>query len=187
MKDPNAGGKMTERDALRWLTHLIGDLHQPLHVACGFYRDGKPPLVTDPSEARSAMHDRGGNQLFYEGNKNLHGYWDYTLIDLSMKKAGFGDITAYSRHLLKTAPSEKLTGPIAELTTRWALEQVQASRKAYSGLTYGGPHFNDKQERNGQVIVLPPKYAENSSAIAVRQLSRAGTRLALLLDRIYGH
>src|SRR5688500_17523169 len=31
-------GEMSKQDALRWLVHLVGDIHQPLHVGCGFYR-----------------------------------------------------------------------------------------------------------------------------------------------------
>ena len=50
--------------ALRFLIHLIGDLHQPLHVGNG--------------------HDRGGNdcKVFYHSEKtNLHRLWDEDIIN----------------------------------------------------------------------------------------------------------
>lgn len=50
-------------EALAWLCHLVGDLHQPLHAG---YRD-----------------DRGGNNVditFNEEAGNLHQFWDQMLI-----------------------------------------------------------------------------------------------------------
>ena len=50
--------------ALKILIHLIGDLHQPMHV--------------------SHAEDKGGNDIAikFEGfADNLHGLWDYGLID----------------------------------------------------------------------------------------------------------
>lgn len=44
------------REALVWLIHLVGDLHQPLHCADN--------------------HDRGGNAVPIEGAGNLHRLWD---------------------------------------------------------------------------------------------------------------
>ncbi len=53
-----------ERQALRMLVHLIGDVHQPLHV-------GKPG-------------DRGGNDVkikWFGENTNLHAIWDTHMIE----------------------------------------------------------------------------------------------------------
>lgn len=50
--------------ALKYLVHLIGDLHQPMHV--------------------SHAEDKGGNAIavtFINDNDNLHGLWDSGLID----------------------------------------------------------------------------------------------------------
>jgi hypothetical protein len=53
-----------KKEAIRILTHVIGDLHQPLHVGNG--------------------QDRGGNQIklkwFYKSS-NLHRVWDSEIID----------------------------------------------------------------------------------------------------------
>ena len=63
IKDANSTME-EKRDAIRMLTHLIGDVHQPLHVGNG--------------------KDRGGNSIkikwFYESS-NLHRIWDSGMID----------------------------------------------------------------------------------------------------------
>lgn len=56
--------KKDKIEAIRMLTHLVGDIHQPLHVGNG--------------------EDRGGNSVkikwFYK-NSNLHRIWDSGMID----------------------------------------------------------------------------------------------------------
>jgi hypothetical protein len=60
-------GKLTakqEREYLKMLVHLVGDIHQPLHV-------GKPG-------------DRGGNDVklkWFRNDSNLHRVWDSEMID----------------------------------------------------------------------------------------------------------
>lgn len=53
-----------KKEALKWLVHLIGDLHQPLHVGNG--------------------KDRGGNSVkikWFNEPTNLHKVWDEKLIE----------------------------------------------------------------------------------------------------------
>jgi len=53
-----------ERDYVRYLVHLVGDLHQPLHVGTG--------------------QDRGGNEetvIWFGEPSNLHRVWDSGMID----------------------------------------------------------------------------------------------------------
>ena len=63
LRDPKASLD-DKRLALRFIVHIIGDLHQPLHA-------GKPG-------------DRGGNDVkvsFFGDDTNLHSVWDSGLID----------------------------------------------------------------------------------------------------------
>lgn len=58
--------KLQRQDLMRYLIHLVGDVHQPLHVGNGY--------------------DRGANwcQVSYNlKNTNLHSFWDSTLVDYS--------------------------------------------------------------------------------------------------------
>lgn len=69
-------------NALRWLVHLVGDVHQPLHVGCGFINNsgGRPRLEKDPTviKRNGLESDKGGNSLVLpvSGSKTLHSYWD---------------------------------------------------------------------------------------------------------------
>jgi hypothetical protein len=53
-----------EVERLKWLIHLVGDIHQPLHVGRG--------------------DDRGGNNIkimWFRADSNLHRVWDSDMID----------------------------------------------------------------------------------------------------------
>jgi nuclease S1 len=63
LRDPNARVE-DKRLALRFIVHIIGDLHQPLHA-------GRPG-------------DRGGNDvkvMWFGSQSNLHSVWDSGMID----------------------------------------------------------------------------------------------------------
>ena len=65
-----------EQEYLKMLVHLVGDLHQPLHVGRG--------------------DDRGGNDVqvtFFNQNTNLHRVWDSQIID--GKQLSFTEMAAY--------------------------------------------------------------------------------------------
>lgn len=56
--------RAAEIQNLKFLVHLIGDIHQPLHVGC--------------------CDDQGGNKVqvkWFGGNSNLHRVWDSDMID----------------------------------------------------------------------------------------------------------
>ncbi|HUC97485.1 MAG TPA: S1/P1 nuclease, partial [Candidatus Polarisedimenticolaceae bacterium] len=64
LKSPDAP-RNERRIALRFVAHLVGDIHQPLHA--GF------------------AEDRGGNSIAvrFNGRKeNLHSLWDTALVEL---------------------------------------------------------------------------------------------------------
>ncbi|HUI77369.1 MAG TPA: S1/P1 nuclease [Bryobacteraceae bacterium] len=62
-RDPGVSPQQ-RREALLFLVHFVGDLHQPLHCANN--------------------HDKGGNEVavvFHGARTNLHAVWDYGLLD----------------------------------------------------------------------------------------------------------
>ena len=70
--------KENKQIALKFLVHLVGDLHQPLHVGNG--------------------KDRGGNSVkvkWFGESTNLHSVWDSKLIDF--QKLSYSE---YSKYLL---------------------------------------------------------------------------------------
>jgi hypothetical protein len=85
LKDPNATLEQKQL-ALRFSIHIIGDLHQPLHVG--------------------TMGDRGGNDrkvTFGREETNLHAVWDGTLID--RQQLSYTEMTAFLTRTL--TPQQK--------------------------------------------------------------------------------
>lgn len=74
---------LDQAHALRWLIHLCGDVHQPLHVGTGYVSrddDDQAHLCTSVADAlRIKTCDQGGNMLRYTDTEKLHGYWDTVL------------------------------------------------------------------------------------------------------------
>jgi S1/P1 Nuclease. len=78
-----ASDRFSVLNALRLTVHLVGDVHQPLHVGCGYLDRSTevPRLTRDPAIAsrKKLESDHGGNYLILPiGSKgpNLHAYWD---------------------------------------------------------------------------------------------------------------
>ena len=64
-----------QREALRLLTHYIGDLHQPLHVGSIYLSDAGQALTPATEKEAHEHTNAGGNQLLLKGWK-LHAVWD---------------------------------------------------------------------------------------------------------------
>lgn len=74
--------KKERNEALKFLVHLVGDIHQPLHVG--------------------HAHDRGGNSVeveWFGEDSNLHKVWDEDLIE--MQKLSFTEYTNFINHASK--------------------------------------------------------------------------------------
>ena len=57
---------ITTTQALRYIIHLVGDIHQPLHVGCGYYTNeaGAARLLKDPNDiADPGANDAGANPM----------------------------------------------------------------------------------------------------------------------------
>jgi hypothetical protein len=83
LRDPKASLD-DKRLALRFIVHIIGDLHQPLHA-------GKPG-------------DRGGNEVkvsFFGNDTNLHSVWDSGLID--RRQLSFSEYAAFLERRIEPA------------------------------------------------------------------------------------
>ena len=105
------GDRMAPRleriQALKWLSHLIGDLHQPLHVGRG--------------------DDRGGNEvlvLWFNEPSNLHSVWDSKIIESS--QLSFSELAELVNHPTAEQVREwQASGP-----REWARES-QELRSSY--------------------------------------------------------
>lgn len=94
--------------ALKWLTHLVGDLHQPLHVGRG--------------------DDHGGNDilvLWFNEPTNLHSVWDSKLIEASA--LSFSELVEMLDHPTSAQVQEwQASGPLG-----WARESQDLRGTCY--------------------------------------------------------
>jgi nuclease S1 len=145
--------------ALQFLLHLVGDLHQPLHA--------------------SDDHDQGGNRKLVSGpnigSNNLHHDWDTEFVarlgasDTDIARAAIARITAADRARWSSGT------PLD-----WALETYAVSKEhAYGPL----PAASGAAASTGSQYQLSRGYVDEATAVTAEQLSKAGVRLAFLLNR----
>ena len=181
--------ELTKVQALRLLVHLVGDVHQPLHCGTGYYildRPGRAELITFPAQALGKPNDRGGNLLFYgtTPTEQLHAFWDTVIVEAL-------DATANSQALadllLKHASAEVMTKTSGDYHTwaeAWAIESVRIATLAYLGIVFEKAEVDADKNLLRIDITLPRNYLEANRVYAAQQLTKAGVRLAQLLDSI---
>ncbi|NCT82969.1 MAG: S1/P1 nuclease [Comamonadaceae bacterium] len=171
----------SKREALIVLTHLVGDLHEPLHVG-SIYLDGDGHAV-DPDKVATGDSEstQGGNRLLLPvvppaRPHSLHTTWDNIPDSLD------------ARHVdaawLKQARRVHATpGALQDWPARWASEVLEQAYDAHSGLGYSArmgeshsPHWN---------LTLPAGYNARMATMKQQQLTRAGARLAQLLNALW--
>jgi hypothetical protein len=140
--------------ALKFVLHFVGDLHQPLHAADD--------------------HDTGGNKKLVTGDGlrlgNLHHYWDVEFVQ------GLGtDPRQVAGSLIGRISEEQRQAWSSGTPSDWAMEAFALARRDAYGLL---PPPGDQG-----TYALPPAYTEQAVRDVALQLSRAGVRLAFVLNR----
>ena len=161
-----------QREALRLLSHYIGDLHQPLHVGSIYLSDAGQPL--NPANAQEARrHDNaGGNQLLLKGWK-LHAVWD----DLPGK---LGTPLMTGAGATEARKVKKATGPIERWPTVWASDTLADADQVFKGLKIA-PKAGD----TWAVTATEPDYRLAREALQRAQIVKAGARLAQLVTTLW--
>ncbi|GGZ18285.1 endonuclease [Echinicola pacifica] len=95
---------------IRMLVHIVGDLHQPLHVGTG--------------------EDKGGNEVdvyYFNQKTNLHTVWDSKIIDHQQLS-----FTEWSAHLNRRADQKTVDKLQAAPFSQWLSEAVQLRAIVYN-------------------------------------------------------
>ncbi len=180
-------GEFSQAEALRLLVHFVGDIHQPLHCVSGYYILGQthaPTLVSDPAQAVGLPSDRGGNELFFDPQHELHAFWDSTVVESIGGTRSPADLARILSEQSTGAPVAETGGDYHRWPEEWALDSVAAARQAYAGIVFRAGQIDDDQQSVRLWIRLPNDYLIRSRAIAADQLCKAAVRLAQLLSRI---
>jgi hypothetical protein len=149
-----------ERDeALKWVVHLIADIHQPLHAADNADHGGNLVRV-----ALEGVHTRG--------HENLHGAWDNDLVQLALHARNHQqpprDIEALAAEARNLGRGVGQGSPDS-----WARESNNLARNVayrYAGFTCNSVPAG--------IVVLDATYLEDAELVVRERLLLAGARLA---------
>jgi hypothetical protein len=163
------------RDALAFLVHLVGDLHQPLHCADDGDGGGNDVAVTW----------RGAPAATFSPSWTLHTLWDDALVDRAMAAAGRRTPAAYAGWLVErsSAPERAaaLRAPADDRDTpaAWAEESHALARS----VAYAFARRGSTDSR--RPVTLDERYLAAATPVVERQLRLAGVRLARVLNEIF--
>ncbi|GGE87876.1 S1/P1 nuclease [Sphingomonas prati] len=149
-------------EALAFLVHFVGDLHQPLHAGDRSDRGG---------------NDQPANYGIMAGRRNLHTVWDGLLADRAISTPPGGALGVLSEIPAADRPAAA-AGSVAD----WSRESWQASHTAYADLLGGdgcGPQPAGRPTLSNEAIA-------REIPLARRQVALGGLRLAKLLDEALG-
>lgn len=156
--------------ALRYLLHFVGDMHQPLHCVS---------RVTDTNP----KGDAGGNKFYVDDGsaarrKNLHSLWDsgcgaFAEIKRPLTDAGKSKIDAYADECLATlSDADKTAAHDGADPNKWATDGQALAKN----VVYSTPENQTPSD----------EYLEKGKAACRKQVAIAGLRLADLLNKLLG-
>jgi nuclease S1 len=151
------------RDALKWISHLVADLHQPLHAV-------------DYAQGGNLVHVEfaGGSD---SAPWTLHAAWDVRMVasalrvshDQQPSKSALQALSARARRL---TPAQR-EAPVSQ----WLIESNRLARQV--ALDY--PQFTCGNVPS-QPVLVSTDYQRRAQAVIKSQLALAGARLATVLN-----
>jgi hypothetical protein len=149
---------LTQKNALRWLIHLVGDIHQPLHL--GHHRD------------------QGGNLIkihYHHKNTNLHALWDSKILKYKTNGKSAASLAAkwdtLSDKEIRTIQDSKIIDWIGE------------SHQITQHVAYRTSIMNHHTTSGYQA--LPITYTQKAWPIIRYRIQEAGMRLAAVLNTLW--
>lgn len=178
-------GIFTEREALRLVAHLVGDIHQPLHVGTGFVASSGALAFVVPNGPSGWRSTLGGNLLVYgpQNRFNLHSYWDSHAVNLTMDREDVPTCAARLHREVKPSPAWTSAGEPDAWPAQWATEGLAHAKQTYKGLRLIADLGPDEEKRNAHrwSIEQPSDYDARARPLVRQQLALGGYRLAAVL------
>jgi len=165
LRDPIASDDQ-KAFALKFVVHLVGDVHMPLHVSDGT--------------------DQGGNlcKVTYMGKPyNLHALWDEAMIDFTNLS-----FTEMAKFISEGKTSEDVKAARNGSVLDWALESKNLAAILYPAEVIPstepavGRSYCKKEVLPEEMPKLSYEYAYKFYPIIEKRLYEAGVRLAMLLN-----
>jgi hypothetical protein len=171
LKDANATDA-AKREALKYLGHWLGDLHQPLHI--------------------SFADDKGGNGVDETGpcRYNLHAVWDTCLLTRSLGRRVTPIVTALRPELTAANRQAWTQGDVFT----WANESYQIARsptveyciQVGDTCQYASDNATFAPGETERTVPVDAAYIAAHAPTVRSRLLRAGVRLGHLLNEIFG-
>jgi len=147
---------------LAFLTHIVADLHQPLHTVTGF-------------TTKNVDGDKGGNLYFirYKGDRiNLHKLWDGG-VGIFEGDSSMGNVDALTTEITTHYPASYFHAKASDINVDdWTAEGMNVAKEN----VYSTPE--EKEPKN--------EYLDAGKKIAEQRVALAGYRLATLLNQLLG-
>ena len=158
VSDP-ATAKALKAYDLAWLLHLVGDVHQPLHMANQF-----GPMF-------SGGNDAGGNGIpvDYPGFEELHGFWDGAPGD-----AGNTSVLKVAIQAADLLPAPAAADAAVSNVDTWGQESYD--------LAVHQVYVPPVMLQSAATVTPTADYVKNAQAISRARVALAGVRLANLLN-----
>lgn len=142
-----------------WVSHIVGDLHQPLHCCA--------------SLMHSSKGDAGGNGFTLQGNaRNLHSLWDGAISDAVNREGWRGGLIEKAAMIQELHPPTQFPTSAKELNPeKWVDEGASLAEKAvYADIVKDGSES--------------ASYRERKIEIALKQAALGGYRLGAILKKM---
>jgi len=151
--------RATRTEALKYLIHFVGDIHVPLHCAERYGdKGGNMVWVREPNDVKATR---------------LHAFWDETLVEKNIKNRRM-DVMAYADSLNRAISATQAKAWCTGNPANWAWEaHLLAVKEVYAGIPV-----------HGKAVTLDAAYITRSQRIVAEQLSKAGLRLAQVLNEV---
>lgn len=150
----NSATSATElREALQFVLHFVGDIHQPLHSSDDNDAGGNDKTVTASGIA----------------SNSLHHYWDTEFVNM----LGSSE-SAIAQSLIANITDAQRAQWSAGTADDWAMESFTLAQNHAYGLLPAPTSTNHYS--------LPASYVTDAKSVVATQLSKAGVRLAFVLN-----
>lgn len=174
--------QFTRRQALLLLVHLVGDIHQPLHVGAAYAAEeggwmaqagpfdplgGSNYLLDEAALQEASAHllpprlgDEPPDSAMVRSTRSMHAFWDSTAVDYAMRRNGVRSAEQFAAKLLE-----------GKLANGKHADGKQADGKQPDGKQSGGKHADGKllAPNAGDPATWPVQWADD----ALQACSRA--------------
>ncbi len=198
--------QLSQRQALLLVAHLVGDVHQPLHVGSA-YIDVNNRFVMPQTQAQidnvNIFDLRGDNNLLFADpaydrsnspgqparSQNLHFFWDITTIEQLFKQTDVATADAFAQKILANKPVfPAMQGDLVSWPSQWVADGLKLAKLAHQDVQPVERKINlDRQgvSYSTWTVAVPPDYLSRSVTVAQSQIVLGGVHLAQLLQKIW--